>query len=230
MYRQLPATGRIVLLIYTTMAVANVLLEFGDHRLLSTATKATLMPLLAGVLLASTPKCTPLVRATALALGASWLGDLALTGDGDVWFLAGLGCFLVAQLLYISGFAPWAARGRLRRTPALALPYLAWWAGLLVVLAPDVGGMLVPVAVYGLALVTMAALATGVGRLTAIGAALFVVSDSVIAVTSFTDRFDVPAAGAVIMATYTLGQALIVLGVLGAVRAAARAASVGARS
>jgi uncharacterized membrane protein YhhN len=87
---------------------------------------------------------------------------------------------------------------------------------LLVVLGPDLGGLLVPVAVYGAVLCTMAALATGVHRWTMVGALLFLCSDSALAATSLSDRVTIPAADAVVMVTYTLGQALIVLGVLAA--------------
>ena len=89
---------------------------------------------------------------------------------------------------------------------------------LLGALAADLGGLLVPVAVYGAVLCTMAALALGVHRWTAMGAGLFVISDSVLAATSLSDRLTIPADGAVVMATYTAGQALIVLGVLAASR------------
>ena len=45
--------------------------------------------------------------------------------------------------------------------------------------------MLVPVLVYGACLGTMAVLSTGVNRLTAVGGALFLVSDGLIALDAF---------------------------------------------
>jgi len=59
----------------------------------------------------------------------------------------------------------------------------------------------------------MAVLATGVSPSTAVGAILFLLSDSLIALTGLTDLLP-DAAGSPIMPTYILGQLLIVVGVL----------------
>jgi uncharacterized membrane protein YhhN len=59
----------------------------------------------------------------------------------------------------------------------------------------------------------MAVLATGVSPVTAVGAVLFLVSDSLIALTELSDRLP-DGAGTWIMPTYVVGQLLIVLGVL----------------
>jgi len=74
--------------------------------------------------------------------------------------------------------------------------------------------MLVPVLIYGACLGTMAVLATGVNRLTAIGGAVFLVSDGLIALDAFVSGFDLPAEGFWVMATYVAAQVLIVAGVL----------------
>ncbi|RYP85820.1 lysoplasmalogenase [Nocardioides guangzhouensis] len=209
-------TARVLLAAYAVASVLNIAGQLVDGTALDTATKPLLMPLLLGVLLASARLGTRLLRATAAALVFSWLGDLFLMPGGDTWFLLGLAAFLGAQVCYCIGFATRFSDSPLRRRRALVAPYVAWWLLLLVVLGPDLGGMVVPVAVYGAVLCTMAALATGVHRWTTIGALLFVASDSVLAATSLSDRLSVPADGAVVMTTYTLGQALIVLGVLAA--------------
>lgn len=209
-------TARRLLAAYAVLAVLNVVGQLLDGSLLDNATKPFLMPLLLGVLVTATRPGTRLLRLTAVALGFAWLGDLFLMPDGDTWFLLGLAGFLGAQVCYCLAFATRFAASPLRRRRALVLPYVAWWVLLLVVLGPDLGGLVAPVAVYGAVLCTMAALATGVHRWTTIGALLFVASDSVLAATSLSDRLSVPADGAVVMATYTLGQALIVLGVLAA--------------
>jgi uncharacterized membrane protein YhhN len=72
----------------------------------------------------------------------------------------------------------------------------------------------VPVLVYGALLGTMAVLATGVNLLTAVGGALFLVSDGLIALDAFAAGFDLPAQGFWVMATYVAAQSLIVAGVL----------------
>ena len=71
----------------------------------------------------------------------------------------------------------------------------------------------VPAPITRAALVTMAVLATGVSPSTAVGAILFLLSDSLIALTGLTDLLP-DAAGTLIMPTYIVGQLLIVVGVL----------------
>ncbi|TIC84813.1 lysoplasmalogenase [Nocardioides sp. GY 10113] len=201
---------------YAVVAVANVVGNLLDDPWLAHLTKPLLVPLLLAVLLLGvTDRGSRLVRAATVALVFCWLGDLALMG-GDDWFLVGLGAFLLGQVGYCTAFATTWSRNPIRDRKAVALPYLAWWALLLVALGPDLGGLIAPVAVYGAVLCTMAALALGVHRLTAVGAVSFVLSDSLIAATSLSDRFAFDASGAAVMATYTLGQALIVLGVIAA--------------
>ena len=118
-----------------------------------------------------------------------------------------------AQVCYIAGFRPFIELGPLRSKPWLALPYVAVGVALLLTLAPDLGMLFFPVTIYAVALVTMAVLAIGVSPTTAVGAALFLISDSLIALTELSDRLP-DSAGTWIMPTYVVGQALIVVGVL----------------
>jgi alkenylglycerophosphocholine/alkenylglycerophosphoethanolamine hydrolase len=215
-------TPRRLLAAYGVVSVLNVIGQVTPGRALEDLTKPFLMPLLLAFLLASARPDTRMLRFTVAALVFAWLGDLFLIPDGDTWFMLGLLGFLGAQVCYCVAFATRFGSSPIRRNPLWALPYAAWWALLLVVLGPDLGGLFVPVAVYGGVLCTMAALATGVDRRTMIGALLFLCSDSVLAATSLSDRIHIPADGAVVMTTYTLGQALIVLGVLAASRVADR--------
>jgi uncharacterized membrane protein YhhN len=208
--------ARRLLAAYAVVSLLNVIGQFLDGHVLDNVTKPLLMPLLLAFLLVSARPDTRLLRFTAVALVFAWLGDLFLIPDGDTWFMLGLLGFLAAQICYCIAFATRFGDSPLRRNRWWALPFVGWWALLLVVLGPDLGGMFVPVAVYGAVLCTMAALATGVHRWTTIGALFFVCSDSVLAATSLSDRLTIPADGAVVMFTYTVGQALIVLGVLAA--------------
>ncbi|AQA24677.1 yhhN-like family protein [Rhodococcus sp. MTM3W5.2] len=178
-----------------------------------------LMPLLALVLLLAAP--APRQRSvtlTLIALGFSWLGDTApdLTG-GDAAFLVMIGFFLLAQLAYIAAF--WPYRGAVRRSAVLG--YAVAVAGLFAACASGAGALLVPALIYGVCLGAMAALSTGVGAVAAVGGALFLVSDSMIALGAFADWFDPPASGLLIMSTYIAGQLLLTAGVLAAARATA---------
>lgn len=180
------------------------------------ATQVLLMPVLAAVLwLQSAAPRGRLVLLTLVALGLSWLGDSApkLT-DGDAAFLAMVGFFLLAQVAYIVAFWPYRTNSVLYQRRPLLLGYVAAVAGLVAACVGGAAGMLVPVLVYGALLGTMAVLATGVNLLTAVGGALFLVSDGLIALDAFAAGFDLPAQGFWVMATYIAAQTLIVAGVL----------------
>ena len=140
--------------------------------------------------------------------------------SGEGWFLAGLGAFLVAQLTYAVAFWPSRADSVLAR-PLLTLPYLAVLVGLLAALWGDLGDLRVPVTVYAVVIVSMAVLATGVGRLVGIGAGLFVASDALIALDTVAGLVRLPAHGFWVMVTYLAAQLLIAAGVASAVRAQA---------
>jgi uncharacterized membrane protein YhhN len=199
---------------YVVLAGFEVVGGFLDSPELRTFAKPLLMPLLLAFLVASLGGLQhPLATWVKRALVFSWVGDLLLMGDGDLFFILGIAAFLGAQICYIAGFRPFTALGPLRNKPWLAVPYVAVGVGLLVMLAPDLGVLFLPVTLYAAALVTMAVLAIGVSPATAAGAALFLVSDSLIALTGLSDLLP-DAAGDAIMPTYVVGQLLIVLGVL----------------
>lgn len=184
--------------------------------------KTLLMPALAVALLqqAARPRSTWWPAAMA-ALAFSWLGDLALLGSGDTWFLAGVAAFGVAQASYLVSFRRLPA-GLARRVPGWTVaPYAAWWLGLVGLFAATAGPspMMAAVAGYGLLLGSMAWLAHRVHPLTAAGAASFLVSDSLIGLGGFAD-LRLPAHGFWVMLTYLAGQGLIVTGLLRAERAA----------
>ncbi|HET9729286.1 MAG TPA: lysoplasmalogenase [Acidimicrobiia bacterium] len=153
------------------------------------------------------------------ALLASLKGDVFLMlGDGDTdgpnYFILGLLAFLVAHVLYIGGF--WA-QGVGGASFALAL------AVVIVMVAPiaiRVLGALrsepmlrPPVAVYMAVISVMFASALAAANpWAAVGAGLFVASDSMIAWDRFVRPFS--AAGVLIMVTYHLGQAGLVVSLL----------------
>lgn len=181
-----------------------------------------LMPVLAGCLWLATRRHADgdpgrrsrLVRLTLVALGFSWLGDTAPDlADGDTAFLVMVGFFLCAQVVYTIAFWPYRAGSVLRR-PLTLVPYGLALLALVVACAPGAGSLLVPVVVYGVCLGTMAVVATGVDRLAAVGGAVFLLSDALIALNAFAPWYDLPGHGFWVMLTYVVGQVLLVLGVL----------------
>ncbi|GAA1936609.1 lysoplasmalogenase [Nocardioides hwasunensis] len=176
-------------------------------------TQPLLMPALATVLLTGTaaPRSL-LVRWVLVALFFSWLGDTVprfVGGDGG--FLALVGCFLIAQAAYVVGF--WSLRDRsLLARPVLVWPYLVALVVLVLLCRRGAGGLLLPVVVYGVALAAMAILATGLGLLAGIGGAVFMLSDSLIALHAFAG-VELPAQAFWVMLTYVVGQTLLVVAV-----------------
>ena len=154
--------------------------------------------------------------------------------EGELFFLLGLGSFLLTQLCYSLAFAKMsdAGSGLLRRKPLLAVPLLLY--GFLFVrwLWPDLPGVLaIAVAIYAGVITLMGLSALHLrGRIPKAafwmifaGALLFITSDSLIAANRF--KADIPAARLLIMSTYLLGQFGIISGSLRAIRAFAPADS-----
>lgn len=164
---------------------------------------------------------------SAMAGGARWIAaGLALSAVGDValeirgdpsFFLAGMLAFAMAHAAYVGGFLAVSKAPRF----ALLLPFGLWGMGLFAFIRPGLGPMAAPVAVYALLLVAMMWRATAAGApAAAIGALLFGLSDSLIAI----DRFHAPVPGArwLIMALYWAGQYGIARSVAGASSTASR--------
>ncbi len=203
------------------------LMAAGSHNaLMELATKPLLLPVLIIISLAALQDTQGRFKHWFItALVFSWFGDilLMLTGEGELFFLAGLGAFLVAQIFFIITYAVMARYGRMNGSvkPKVwwLLPYLLYGGGLIWLLFPGLGDFLVPVVVYAITLLIMSCTAlilfTRSGRgswwLFA-GSVLFVISDSLIAI----DRFYamLPNGHFWVMATYAPAQGFMTLGVI----------------
>lgn len=208
---------------YAVLAALHVLGVASDSETLSWATKPLLMPVLAVWLFQQTKGSSSALRNGWLAgLAFSTLGDVLLQFPGSLFFLLGLSAFLLAHLSFIAGINLGLKdrRGFLRENMGWLLPLVAYplallwwlWTGI-----PE--GMRLPVAVYASVISTMLASVVNLrGRIPPavfhtllLGALLFVLSDSLIAVS----KFGQPFAGAhvAIIVTYIAGQYLLVRGV-----------------
>lgn len=136
-------------------------------------------------------------------------GDISLSFEGEKFFLMGLGFFLVAHIVYIVTFAQDMTYSPGKLPILIALSVFA--IGMAVVLYPKLGEMRIPVFVYISVILAMgitAALWQGPNpNLLLIGAIVFMLSDSMIAV----DRFLVEISWSkyFIMATYYGAQIMI---------------------
>ncbi len=153
-------------------------------------------------------------RAVLAGLVLSLIGDVFLMLPGD-HFVPGLVAFLLAHVCYIVAFAP-GSSGKARAMGFVVVAVVA--GGNLAGLLPRVDAALkIPVLAYVVVLATMAAFALArawtpavarallrSARLAAIGAVLFLVSDSLLA----WDRFagGVPAPALLVLGTYYAAQ------------------------
>jgi uncharacterized membrane protein YhhN len=185
--------------VFVALAVADTLLAGAGRERQRWLTKPLLMPvLMAGSDRGSQP---------ALTLGGA--GDVALLGRSDASFTAGLACFLAGHAAWIHALRQRPGGGRLRSRPVLAAPYLAAFGALNAYLWPRTGKDRLPVLAYSTALLAMSMTALDSGsRRTAAGGALFLLSDTLLALEKFAG-IHLPAHEGVVMATYTTAQALL---------------------
>jgi uncharacterized membrane protein YhhN len=151
------------------------------------------------------------------------LAGLAFSLAGDIFlmlpedrFISGLISFLIAHILYIVAYAP-----------GIVLP-MRWWPGFFVLvfliiilrlILPGANNLKVPVVIYTVIIGGMLWIATermlNLGTISAlqaaVGAAIFVASDSALAVRRFIRNFT--ASEGIILATYYAAQLLIALSV-----------------
>jgi len=211
-------------LAYLGLAATDTWLSGNPHRWAHRArfvTKPLLMPTLAGSL-ATNPRAadSPLRASTLAGQAGGWGGDVALLGEGMGPFLAGTGSFAVGHVAYLTGFL----RHR-SSTPVVtssgARAVAASWVATAPVMAllarrqhRELGG---PVFGYATMLAAVVASSTHLDpalspasrRLSAAGAGMFMLSDTLLGVRKFvlTD----PPAGleTAVMATYTAAQFLL---------------------
>jgi uncharacterized membrane protein YhhN len=138
--------------------------------------------------------------------------------------MLGLVAFLLAHVAYMLAYRLSVQSSTqpsvFRQKPWLLLPFLLYGAVLYGWLFPHLGDLQLPVLLYTLVLLGMGVFALNryqrtpplSFRLVLMGALLFIVSDSALAVDKFVSPFQ--WAGVVVMATYSLAQYLIVLGML----------------
>jgi uncharacterized membrane protein YhhN len=198
--------------------------------------KPALMPALAAAFLHGTrgdPRrvpTDPLRAGTVAALALSWGGDLALLGSSRRSFLAGVGSFAGAHVAYVAAFlsvrASLPGEGGAHDTAGLRVA-LGLWVSAAPLLSVAAGrrdpALRVPVAAYATVLSGLfassrlidPALPPAPRRTLQAGTALFLVSDTVLAVQRFVLTEPRPVLESVVMLTYTAGQGLIAAGVAG---------------
>ena len=156
-------------------------------------------------------------RLLTTALALSCVGDIFLHLDPRRYFIHALSAFLLAHLAYVLLFVsnwPWPLRPSAGQIVSATL-VVVYGVVMCAWLWPGLGRLRVPALAYAAAIVamTVSTILAGFSRpYVAIGAALFLISDSLIAAGRF--KLVVPIAGLLIWPTYYLAQYAIAVGFL----------------
>lgn len=183
-------------------------------------TKPLLMPTLAAAM-TQRPN-NELATPTYVGLAGSWLGDVALLNRSTNGLKRGMVAFAVAQSAYIAG--AWRARDRStpitekRTAKAVIMVGLATAPGVAIAATRKDPALGPAVVGYGTLLATHAAISSHLDpsrvskrnqRLRFLGAATFMLSDSILGIRKFLVKGDPEIMEGAVLATYTVAQLLI---------------------
>lgn len=149
------------------------------------------------------------------ALIFSFLGDSFLMYSGDIYFMIGLLSFLMAHFLFIKIVLKRIQNPKISTVLISMIPFLVLFIGLLGILYNSLDEKLVPVIIYGLTISLFGTVAL-VDYLNSrsqqsvpmlIGASIFIVSDSLLAINKFYVATKVFAV--LVMVTYIVAQYFI---------------------
>ncbi len=216
-------------LFYLCLGILFIFLESLHFRFLSLILRALLMPsLIVFYLTQIKGNFSFFHRLIIFGLGFSWIGDVSLQFSNagldflitaETFFNTGLGAFLITQILYIVAFSLPKGKNTILSTRIYqTLIVMAYGFILIWYLYRSLGDMKIPVMLYSIIILLMLLSAlnrygkvNGVSYMfVVIGAIIFVLSDSMIAIYKFHIKFDF--ARTLIMMTYLAAQYLIVIG------------------
>jgi uncharacterized membrane protein YhhN len=219
---------QLLLVPYFVIGLLELVSIIGDFSLLHHFTKPLLMPFLSIfyfiLIQRSKVRVSWLIM---ISLFFSWLGDVFLMYQvkNSIYFMLGLGSFLIAHILYIvcyikmSNSTPVDKDKRPRLARYIFFLILIWLT-LVTVLFPVLGDMKVPVVIYSIAITGMTLAALHRYQKTnslsfwmvMVGALIFLLSDSMIAINKFLEP--IPYANVLIMTTYIIAQYYIISGLI----------------
>jgi uncharacterized membrane protein YhhN len=217
----------LLVIAYIIIGAMEVLAEATGNSTLRFVTKPLLMPVLMLFYHQSTKLTfSSFDKKIMMALFFSWFGDVFLmfVFKNELFFLAGLGSFLLAHIFYVIAFTAVtnkSAEALLPKKAWILIPLIAYFVMLMVSFFSKVPGeMKIPVAVYSATIAAMVAMAVNRYKrvndksfsLVMAGALLFMLSDSIIAVNKFLYQGEMAFAGVGIMVLYISGQYFIAKG------------------
>lgn len=212
---------KIVTVFYFLAGIANIVSGVLDMQDINKSTKALLMPQLIILVFILAEKYVTLPRLIlAVGLIFSWFGDILLSiTDSDLCFIGGLAMFLIAQLSY--AFVMYkSVHGEIKFKATTVLPIYTVGIGLLSFMVANAGDLFIPIVAYAFCILSMLIMAMLRQNLTSstsyfltfIGAGLFVISDSILAIDKFVA--EIPFSSVLIMSTYIIAQYMIVRGIM----------------
>ncbi len=144
----------------------------------------------------------------------SFWGDVLLMFP-DQYFVLGLASFLLAHILYITVSSKFVSKTPVSKIITHSIPFALILFGLMYMIYPNLGDLLIPVIVYGIVISVFGVMTLLVytGKKTTenlwlfLGALTFIVSDSILALNKFYEASEI--LGISIMITYIIAQYLI---------------------
>lgn len=203
-------------IVFLLVAITDVYAVITQNKTIEMIFKPLLMTSLAVVYLVSVSKHRFWLLS---ALFFSFWGDVFLL-DKTNFFVFGLASFLVAHVVYIKITTSFLYKDSVVKILTSAVPFVLLFVGLLGLIYNNLGDMLLPVLVYGIAISTFGTAAllnyrqqkNTANSWLLLGAVLFIASDSLIALNNFytTKRlFDIA-----IIVLYVVSQYLIVKAII----------------
>jgi uncharacterized membrane protein YhhN len=202
----------IAIALFFIAAIADVYAIITGNETLEVYAKPMLLTLLALVYLAAAEKPNFWY---VLGMFFCFVGDVLLMFKGANFFMYGLAAFLLGHVVYIKITAGFLQSELTVKMISSAMPFVAFFGLLLLLIYPNLGEMLLPVMVYGVTISTFGSVAflnyreekSTENLWLFIGAIIFILSDSLIALNKFYEPNELY--GVTIMITYILAQFLI---------------------
>jgi len=150
-----------------------------------------------------------------LGLVFSFFGDVFLLFEGKLFFMLGLGSFLLAHLFFIMLVVSWFKGLDIKQIVLTAIPFLLGVVGLLLFLKDYLGDMLIPVMVYAVIIGSFGTVAAvlyqqhkrAFAATMLLGALTFMSSDTILSINLFYKPQFILSV--LVMCTYVLAQYLI---------------------
>lgn len=211
------------LIIYACIFLLDVLLGFLHYQEYRILTKPLIVISLI-IYFTQNAKHLPkkIYQFTLLAMCFSLIGDVLLhfNDRSPSFFTLGLFCFLLAHISYSIVFLHQRAHKLAKESWIIIMGLLSCGLAVFSMLMNSLGNLMFPVILYIIAILVMAI--TSLNRmgmvsnksyiLVFLGAFIFIISDSILAINKFS--FDIPWGGFWVMATYATAQFLIIYGLL----------------